>query len=274
MKNLCNSKVNLSAWTAFVLILVFSQTNLMAQKPLEDKVVLAVFSHPDDEMTVSPILARYAREGAKVHLVIATDGRLGVNDETDYVAGGGVVAMRQREMKCAADELGVELIHLKYHDQLKSGQGYDGHIPHVRSLMKAIYGIVARIQPDVIITWGPDGGYAHIDHRLVSQTVTQVFTSKVWDKPLSLYYVGTPTEYIDDPESKLVQGQDKSYLTTRVTYTDEDMRKAYNSVICHVSQLQHKRTWETYKARREKRGKVIYLRKFTGPSKISDTLFD
>jgi LmbE family N-acetylglucosaminyl deacetylase len=274
MKNLFNLKILQGSWITFAFILMFFQTNLFAQKPLEGKVILAAFAHPDDEMTVAPILARYAREGAKVHLVIVTDGRLGVNDKTDYVAGGGVVAMRQREMKCAASELGVELVHLKYHDQLKSGEGYDGHIPHVRSMIKAMHGIVEKLKPDVIITWGPEGGYAHIDHRLVSLTMTQIFTSRVWDRPTSLYYYGTPTESIEDPESKIIQGQDKKYLTTHVSYTEEDMIKAYNSVICHVSQLQHTRSWETYKAKREKNGKIIYLRKFVAPTKISDSVFD
>ena len=288
MKDLFNLKILQGSWITIAFILMFLQTNLFAQKPflfmnskpLEGKVILAAFAHPDDEMTVAPILARYAREGAKVHLVIVTDGRLGINDKTDYVAGGGVVAMRQREMKCAASRLGVELIHLKFHDQLKSGKGYDGHIPHVRSMIKAMHGIVEKLKPDVIITWGPDGGYAHIDHRLVSLTMTQIFTSRVWDRPTSLYYYGTPTESIEDPKtkwgsfSKIVSGQDKKYLTTHVSYTEEDMIKAYNSVICHVSQLQHTRSWETYKAKREKNGKIIYLRKFVAPTKISNSVFD
>src|SRR5687768_12416335 len=39
--------------------------------------VVAVFAHPDDERIVGPLLARYAREGHRVYLVIATDGRKG-----------------------------------------------------------------------------------------------------------------------------------------------------------------------------------------------------
>ena len=34
-----------------------------------------------------------------------------------------------------AKKLGVNLIHLNYHDQLKAREGYDGHIPHVRKLI-------------------------------------------------------------------------------------------------------------------------------------------
>ena len=41
--------------------------------------LMAIFSHPDDETVVAPILARYAREGTEVTLVIATDGRYGTN---------------------------------------------------------------------------------------------------------------------------------------------------------------------------------------------------
>jgi len=48
----------------------------------EGKVVMAVFAHPDDEMTVGSILPKYAGEGAKVYLVTVTDGRYGTG-QTD-----------------------------------------------------------------------------------------------------------------------------------------------------------------------------------------------
>jgi len=41
------------------------------------KTLVAVFAHGDDEGAAAPILARYAREGAQVYLVIATDGAQG-----------------------------------------------------------------------------------------------------------------------------------------------------------------------------------------------------
>ena len=142
-------------FTAFI----FSGTGLIqAQNSLEGKVLLAVFAHPDDERRISPIMAKYTRQGAKVYLVIATDGRYGVNDHSGLKAGDGLVAIRKEEMKCAASKIGVELIHLNYHDQLRANEGYDGHIPHIRALIKELDGIVERVKPDAIITWGPDGG--------------------------------------------------------------------------------------------------------------------
>ena len=47
-----------------------------------DSTVVAVFAHPDDETLIAPALARLAREGARVYLVVVTDGRLGAQDWT------------------------------------------------------------------------------------------------------------------------------------------------------------------------------------------------
>jgi hypothetical protein len=38
------------------------------------RTLVAVWAHADDEGPVAPILARYAREGVQVHMIIATDG--------------------------------------------------------------------------------------------------------------------------------------------------------------------------------------------------------
>ena len=87
--------------------------SLYAQNPT--KKLVAIFAHPDDEQSVAPILVKAVEEGVEVTLVIVTDGRLGVNEYTDYVAGEGLAAIRRAEMKCAAEVLGVNLIHLNYH---------------------------------------------------------------------------------------------------------------------------------------------------------------
>src|SRR5688500_13517433 len=33
---------------------------------------------------------------------------------------------------------------------------------------------IQRLRPDALITWGPEGGTGHPDHRLVSELVTQL----------------------------------------------------------------------------------------------------
>ena len=266
------SVLRLSAYVFIILLLAGS--TCWAQKPHEGKVLLAVFAHPDDESTVSPILAKYAREGAKVHLVVVTDGRYGTNDFHDHKAGDELVVTRREEMKCAAELLGVELIHLNFHDQLRAAEGYDGHVPHAREMIKQLNEIVNRLKPDAIITWGPDGGSTHMDHRLVGASVTQVYLSQDWDKPLDLFYYGTPTDNIDDPEGKVLRGQASKYLRTKVSYTDEDLEMAAKSYRCHYSQIDPMLTEDDFIERKSKKGKFVYLRKFEAPKSDSDSVFN
>ncbi|SDD61648.1 N-acetylglucosaminyl deacetylase, LmbE family [Pricia antarctica] len=261
-------------WSGIIFLLVVLQVNhAIGQESGSNRVLMAIFAHPDDEMTVAPILSKYAKVGVKVYLVICTDGRYGTNDFTDHEAGEGLVAIRNEEMRCAAEKLGVELIHLKYHDQLKASEGYDGHVPHARKLIIDLEDIISEKKPDVIITWGPDGGSTHMDHRLVGASVTQVFISKIWDKAKKLYYVGTPSNLIEEIEQKKLAGIDSTYLKTRIEYSEEDAKKAMESLECHVSQVSPAIvTWREELSKKQKN--TIYFREFVGPTEFKTELFD
>ncbi|MFH6604407.1 PIG-L deacetylase family protein [Maribacter algicola] len=258
----------------FAMLLLLNVIPLTAQDNGEGKVLMAIFAHPDDEMTVSPILSKYVDEGIKVYLVICTDGRLGTNDFTDHEAGDGLAALRKEEMQCAAEKLGVELIHLDYHDQLRAAEGYDGHVPHARELILELEGIVADKKPDVLITWGPDGGSTHMDHRLVGASVTQVFLSKIWEKPKKLFYVGTPSYLIDEPERKKLAGIDSTYLNVGIKYAEKDAARALESLKCHKSQVSPEMLkWRETSGKKSK--STIYLREFVAPvQKKQSSLFE
>ncbi|MEM7367539.1 MAG: PIG-L family deacetylase [Bacteroidota bacterium] len=239
---------------------------------IQGKVLMAIFAHPDDESTVAPILARYVREGVKVYLVIATDGRLGVNEYSDYEAGDGLAAVRREEMQCAASHLGVELIHLTYHDQLRAAEGYDGHMPQARALIRDIHQLFSDIQPNVLLTFGPDGSSNHMDHRLIGATVTSVFLSTIWEKTHSLYFYGTPSSLIEEVEGKILRGVDDRYMRTQISFEEEDLEAAIASISCHKSQFPMEGMAERMRSRHA--GKIIFLRKFEGPAMASQDLFD
>ena len=74
---------------AFLLVLL-SASMAVAQ---QQRVLLAVFAHPDDETFAGPVLARYAREGVKVYLAIATKGEKGA-DEHSVTLSRGPAALR------------------------------------------------------------------------------------------------------------------------------------------------------------------------------------
>lgn len=233
--------------------------------------LLAIFAHPDDESTVAPLLARYAREGADVHLAIATDGRLGVTEHAGIPAGDALAAARREEMKCAAAALGVQLVHFGYHDQLRAAEGYDGHIPHVRALIDDVAALIERLAPDAIITWGPDGGSNHMDHRLVGDTVTGVYLGRDWGKPVALYYYGTPASRIDDAEERRRRGVLDEYLNVTIGYSDADFEAAEASLRCHRSQYTDEE-FDNMLAEDAGYGR-IHLREFVPPQVQRQSLF-
>lgn len=69
-----------------------------------------------------------------------------------------------------------------------------------------------------------------MDHRLIGATVTSIFLSQIWDKPQALYYYGSPAQNIENERSKKLRGVDESYLTTKVSYTDEDFELAIKAI--------------------------------------------
>lgn len=90
---------------AFLLFLLCAAMAGAQQRP---RVLLAVFAHPDDETFVGPVLARYAREGVKVYLAIATKGEKGTSKRAGIPAGDPLAATRRAEATCACQQLGIE----------------------------------------------------------------------------------------------------------------------------------------------------------------------
>lgn len=252
-----------------LLVFFAAALTVSAQSP---KRLLAIFAHPDDEQTVAPLLVKSVEDGVEVTLVIATDGRLGVNEYTDYEAGDDLAALRREELKCAAETLGVKLIHLNYHDQLRAAEGYDGHIPHVRSLLKEITEIVARVQPDAIVTWGPDGASNHMDHRLIGATVTQVFTSRNWGNDVQLYFFGIPSDILPSEEAVIQRGVERSLLNTQVAFEPRHLDAAYEALRCHASQYPSY-VVDQIKKERQALEQKVFLRQFVAPKTAKNSLF-
>ena len=251
---------------------VFFATGASAEQ-VQGRKIMAIFAHPDDESTVSPLLAYYARLGVTTQIVMATDGRYGSNDFHDYAAGEELAAVRRAEMKCAADTLGAELVHLPYHDQLRAAEGYDGHIPHVRALLADIRELIETHKPDVIVTWGPDGGSNHMDHRLVGATVTNVFLSRQWPNDMTLFYVATPADTIGDADARARRGVDRAHLDTAVRYEERDLVLARNALRCHKSQFSADMVDSWFNSRIGS-DRTIHFRRYTAAATRHDNLLE
>lgn len=213
-----------AALTAATPLMAFSQSSAP---------VLAVFAHPDDERVIGPLLSKLAREGRETHLVIATDGSKGTRDYAHIPAGPQLAAVRTREATCAANRLGVRKLHL-----LGLPDGGLASFEELGKLRTALAAIIDSVKPAVIITFGPEGGTGHPDHRLVGNVTSQIIESDDRYSNIDLLYASLPSERLRTaPEAEpTVNGMATSLLTVRVPFEPQDLVAGREEYACHQSQ--------------------------------------
>ena len=129
------------------------------------KIVLALVPHPDDaEFYAGGLLATLIADGARVHIVVATDGRRG-SFEIDSAT---LAELRGQEMRRAAAALGAEppiLLGYPDHelDTLPPG-----------TLREQFVRAIRRFKPDVVVAEDPYAPFEpHPDHRAVAWAATE-----------------------------------------------------------------------------------------------------
>ena len=124
--------------------------------------VLAVYAHPDDpEVSCAGTLARWADEGAEVHLVICARGDKGSHDpDVDPVE---LTRVRGAEAEAAAAVLG-----LTSHENLGLP---DGEVDNTLELRARLVERIRAVRPDVVVSCDPTAVFFgsryvnHHDHR-------------------------------------------------------------------------------------------------------------
>ncbi|MBT1062767.1 PIG-L family deacetylase [Bowmanella sp. Y26] len=213
----------------------------MASEPAKPS-ILAIFAHPDDEVTVGPLLARYAREGHDVYLAVVTDGQHGVAEHAGIAAGDALKQARLAETQCATKALGINPpIMLEFVD------GSLAQWQNLEPLDTRIAKLFAEVKPNVVITWGPEGGYGHPDHRMVSNLVAQVYQKATEHSPDALYFAAASALELHKYSSgESAYGQlikniwhtsEDKWLTHKVAFTKADMQRAAKAIACHKSQF-------------------------------------
>ncbi|MCK6629651.1 MAG: PIG-L family deacetylase [Anaerolineae bacterium] len=133
----------------------------------EKLTLLALFAHPDDEaFGTGGTLSKYAHEGVEVHLAIATRGEAGVlaNPAISLTQPLGMV--REQELRRACACYGVKQLHL-----LGYIDGQTTIAPQAEAVYKVVE-LVRQVKPQVMLSFGPDGGYGHYDHLAVHRWAT------------------------------------------------------------------------------------------------------
>jgi LmbE family N-acetylglucosaminyl deacetylase len=139
-----------------------STTTITAENVAELGTILGIWAHPDDEAYLSAGLMALARDnGQRVVCVTATRGESGTPDPVAWPPDR-LAAERTREMARCLDVLGVNEHHWLGH---RDG-GCAAADP--TAAVSQICDVVGDVQPDTVLTFGPDGVTGHPDHRTVS----------------------------------------------------------------------------------------------------------
>jgi LmbE family N-acetylglucosaminyl deacetylase len=154
--------------------------------------ILGVWAHPDDESWLcAGLMARAARAGDRVVCITATRGELGSPDEERWPSGPPLAAVRTAEMAAALAVLGVTEHHwLDYPDGGCTGVDQDDAVRRVTEVM-------AEVQPDTVLTFGPEGMTGHEDHKAASRWATAAF-QKAGKPGAVLGYATNSPEWLAD----------------------------------------------------------------------------
>ena len=120
--------------------------------------VLGVWAHPDDEAYLSAgLMALARRHGRRVVVVTATAGEHGTDDPVCWPPAR-LARRRRKEMAASLAAIGVD-----EHQWLGYGDGACADADEGEAVA-TIGEIIDAVQPDTIVTFGPDGMTGHPDH--------------------------------------------------------------------------------------------------------------
>jgi len=162
-----------------------------------ERSILACFAHPDDELGVGALVARYVAEGARATLICTTDGDVGTVDEKHLRGYASIPELRRAELACAAKAIGfTEVVTFGYRDSGMMGTpdnddpASSWHAP-LEEVTARVAEVMRRVRPQVVITFNTFGAYGHPDHIKINQATLAAFQEvqgESW-RPQKLYHV-------------------------------------------------------------------------------------
>ncbi len=166
-------------------------------KRIDNKTLVVVFPHPDDEtMATGGLLIAAKKLGWKTVVICLTRG--GAGKIHIHANGYSLKEVREKEFMKATKILGV--------DEVVLGDFDDGKLKEQSGKMtKWLDAHITRIHPGVVVTYDPSGFYGHPDHIVLSREIHKIYL-KISSYPLfskegdergrfKLLFVAVPDEF-------------------------------------------------------------------------------
>lgn len=221
--------------------------------------LLAVFPHPDDESTVAEVLIKYSKLGFRVQLLIATDGKDGTR-VTKIPAGDELGRLRKDETRCAAKKLGIEEPIFLGIERLDTKIGVGKYFVEHKRFRKLLKEQIGRLDPKIILTFGPDGDTSHAEHIVTGAAVTEVLLSEGWVEKYPLYYL-TWTKAVGEKSN--LGYVDEKYFNVSIKYSQEEENQGLEIMPCYVTQFTTDEMTEDRESKLADKSNVSHFRRLS-----------
>jgi LmbE family N-acetylglucosaminyl deacetylase len=239
----------------------------LAQK---QKTILFIGAHPDDEIAIGEVLIKYAEQGHKVIVMIATDGKDGTR-VTKIPAGDSLGNLRKLETICACRKMGIEPPIFLSIERLDTKIGVRNYFNSHLQLMDSLKRKIPGIKPDIILTFGPDGDTHHSEHIVVGAAVTELLLAEGWVEKYPLYYMAWTKDQGESGEMGYV---DKQYFNVRIDYSNEDELKALEAFKCYITQYTAEEMKEDHDKKVKETSNYIHFRRLAVQKGLKKDFFE
>ena len=171
--------------------------------------ILGLFAHPDDEVfCVGGTIARCAEAGAVTAIASLTQGEAGQIRDATTATRRSLGPVRAKELQLSASALGVDHVTC-----LDLGDGHLSSLP-LAHLAATARSLIEEFLPDVVVTFGPDGGFGHPDH--IASCLATVEAVRTMAAPPRLLHAKFPIdgELIVDLITKWLKSQPERFRGT------------------------------------------------------------
>ena len=194
-----------------------------------DYVLLAIFAHPDDEtFRAGGMLTLLARQGVRVQVVTATRGEAGSAGQTSASEPEELAILRENELCCACQVLQIEPpLFLDYKD---------GHLEDQASgkLRDNFLQIMEEVQPQILLSFGPDGLSGHPDHIAIGRCAVEAFQK--YQKAGALYHLAVPVSVKQSlGMNQIIAVPDQQVTVSLDVFSVWETKM--KAIRCHASQL-------------------------------------
>ena len=216
--------------------------------------MLFVHAHPDDEtITTGATIAYYVQLGVEVCVITCTLGEEGEVIDNTYAQlisnqSNQLGGYRICELTKALNILGVNKIHFlggagKWRDsginiKIQKNGYYNFISGNVNEAIQSLTNIIKELKPHVVVTYDPNGGYGHFDHKQTHNITTRaiIAAKNVWFVH-KFYWVTMPYASMKIKLQQIGQIPENWLQNNMKSTSSEYIDKSISSVINGKKQL-------------------------------------